>query len=108
MNMQIRVYNRYRKQYITNGKSWAKWKFSPRKKDEVITQNGGLFEKIFYTKNTFRFVAVVVKKLLQFESGHGPKSLLPVWDRVNNMIIIAYWEIVQKQLSSGVHLKGCS
>ena len=108
MNMQIRVYNRYRKQYITNGKNWTKWKFSPRKKDEVITQNGGLFEKIFYTKNTFRFVAVVVEKLLQFESGHGPKSLLPVWDRVNNMIIIAYWEIVQKQLSSGVHLKGCS
>ena len=47
INMQIRVYNRYKKQYITNGKNWRKWKFSPKKKDDVFTQNGGLFEKNF-------------------------------------------------------------
>ena len=36
INLQIRVYNMYRKQYITNGKNWRKWKFSPKKKDDVI------------------------------------------------------------------------
>ena len=92
--MQVRVYNRYRKQCIRNGKNWRKLKFWPKKKDEVITRNGDLFgKKGFLWKKTllkslegtrnFRFIVVVLQTLLQFESSHGSILFppLPTWDR---------------------------
>ena len=51
INMQISAYNRYRKQYIKNGKNRRKWKFPAKKKDDVITQNDGLSgKKVFCQK----------------------------------------------------------
>ena len=43
--MQIRVYNRYRKQYIANVK------ISNKEKDDVITQNSGFLETFFGQKH---------------------------------------------------------
>ena len=61
MDMRIKVYNSYRKQYITNGKNWRKWKFSPKKKDDVITQNGDLFGKDFLPKTPHVKIRKVLK-----------------------------------------------
>ena len=61
VNIQIRVHNRYRRQYITNGKNWRKWKFSPKKKDDVITQNGGPFRFFFSPKTPYIKVRKVLK-----------------------------------------------
>ena len=53
INAQIWVYNRYRKQYITKNKNfYLKSKFSPKNKDNIINQNGGLFEYLFCQKHT--------------------------------------------------------
>ena len=60
--MQVRVYNRYIKQYITNGKTTSSLKIIAFSENFFFARN--TLYKSWEGNQNFRFMAAVVKKLL--------------------------------------------